>query len=200
MYLSKVGIKNFRCFNKQGIEIDFQPGINVIIGENNTGKSALIDVLRLAFSSGPGKREIYVTPQDFYLRADGTSAEEIAFDLTFSDLTEAEEAGFYEMLVMGEPMTAQLHLRYKKDPGSDRPKTNSWGGEKEGQAVSAQTLELINHTFLEALRDAERYLRPGRGSRIGRLVRKLVTANEEKDERCNSQAHEKSESLDSPGK
>ncbi len=183
MYLSKICIKNFRCFNEQGIEIDFQPGINVIIGENNTGKSALIDVLRLVFSSGPGRRDIYVTPQDFYLRADGISAEEIAFDLMFSSLSEAEEAGFYDLLVMGEPMTAQLHIRYKKEAlsGTERIRTSLWGGEKEGQLVSSQTLELINHIFLGALRDAERHLQPGRGSRIGQLIRKLVTVDEEKE-------------------
>lgn len=181
MYLSKFCIKNFRCFNKQGVEIDFRPGINVTIGENNTGKSALIDALRLVFSSGPGRREIYVTPQDFYVHEDGIAAEEIAFDLTFSDLSDAEEAGFYEMLVIREPMEAQFHIRYRREKGSDRIRTSLWGGEKEGQPVNSQTLELINHTFLGALRDAERHLRPGRGSHIGQLIRKLVTVEEEKD-------------------
>ena len=33
MYIASIRIHNFRCF--QDTTIDFQPGLNVIIGENN---------------------------------------------------------------------------------------------------------------------------------------------------------------------
>ncbi len=47
MYISKIEIENFRCFNNTRIE--FNQGVNVIIGENNAGKSTLLDALRLVF-------------------------------------------------------------------------------------------------------------------------------------------------------
>ena len=51
MYLERIKVRNFRCFNDNGIVANFRKGVNVIVGENNTGKSALIDALRIAFSA-----------------------------------------------------------------------------------------------------------------------------------------------------
>lgn len=47
MYIASIHIKNYRCFLDQ--QIEFQPGLNVIIGENNAGKTALVSALRLVF-------------------------------------------------------------------------------------------------------------------------------------------------------
>ena len=47
MYIAKLAITNFRCFHQTTVE--FQPGINVILGENNAGKTALLCALRLVF-------------------------------------------------------------------------------------------------------------------------------------------------------
>jgi len=45
MYLSKLHIKNFRSI--ASCELNFNAGLNVIVGENNIGKSTVIDALRL---------------------------------------------------------------------------------------------------------------------------------------------------------
>ena len=45
MFLSELKVKNFRCL--EDLRIVFQPGLNVIVGENNTGKTAVLDALRL---------------------------------------------------------------------------------------------------------------------------------------------------------
>lgn len=45
MHISKLKIKNFKCFNE--IEIEFDPNFNLIIGENNSGKSTIFEALRL---------------------------------------------------------------------------------------------------------------------------------------------------------
>lgn len=47
MYIAKLAITNLRCFRQTTVE--FQPGINVILGENNAGKTALLCALRLVF-------------------------------------------------------------------------------------------------------------------------------------------------------
>ncbi|MDP3444091.1 MAG: AAA family ATPase, partial [Ignavibacteria bacterium] len=55
MYLSNIKLWNFRKFGLEG-EIDFDKphldlnltkGLNVIIGENDSGKSAIIDAVKL---------------------------------------------------------------------------------------------------------------------------------------------------------
>jgi len=47
MYIARIRINNFRCF--RDAVIDFQPGLNVIIGENNAGKTTILKALSLVF-------------------------------------------------------------------------------------------------------------------------------------------------------
>ena len=51
MYIKQISIKNFRVFDENGIDVVFNKGVNAIIGENNSGKSALVDAIRIAFST-----------------------------------------------------------------------------------------------------------------------------------------------------
>lgn len=37
MYIKKLTIKNFRAFDEDGITLQFNKGVNAIIGENNSG-------------------------------------------------------------------------------------------------------------------------------------------------------------------
>ena len=55
MYISNLRLWNFRTFGSPDykidlkvphLEVDFKPGINVLIGENDTGKTAIIDAIR----------------------------------------------------------------------------------------------------------------------------------------------------------
>ena len=47
MYISKIRIQNYRCF--KDVSVEFNPGLNVIIGENNAGKTALLKAIGLLF-------------------------------------------------------------------------------------------------------------------------------------------------------
>lgn len=47
MYISRIKIQNFRCF--QDVEIEFSEGLNVIIGENNCGKTTIMKALQSFF-------------------------------------------------------------------------------------------------------------------------------------------------------
>lgn len=67
MYIAKLAITNLRCFRQTTVE--FQPGINVILGENNAGKTALLCALRLVFDRTgrlrPGLPDFYQGIDDF---------------------------------------------------------------------------------------------------------------------------------------
>lgn len=54
MYISKILIRNFRNFKNK--EIEFNDGINVIIGHNNAGKTNLIKALSLVIDTQNSKR------------------------------------------------------------------------------------------------------------------------------------------------
>lgn len=48
MYIASILLRNFRCFSDTSI--DLNPGLNVLIGENNAGKTAVVAALGLLFA------------------------------------------------------------------------------------------------------------------------------------------------------
>lgn len=45
MYLSKISIKDFRMFSDV-VEVSFSKGLNLLVGENGSGKSSVVDAYR----------------------------------------------------------------------------------------------------------------------------------------------------------
>jgi len=45
MYIQKISLSNYRCF--QNFSMEFQKGLNVIIGANNSGKTGLLYAIQL---------------------------------------------------------------------------------------------------------------------------------------------------------
>lgn len=52
MYLSKFQLFNYKSFRDSGL-LKFKPGINIIVGQNNSGKTALLEALTLNLSHKP---------------------------------------------------------------------------------------------------------------------------------------------------
>jgi predicted ATPase len=50
MYLSKFQLVNYKSFRDSGV-LEFKPGINIIVGTNNSGKTALLEALSLKFQN-----------------------------------------------------------------------------------------------------------------------------------------------------
>jgi putative ATP-dependent endonuclease of OLD family len=170
MYLEKFIIKNFRGIND--ISLTFNKGLNVLIGENNAGKTAIIDALRICLSYGNQRRDIYISQSDFHLdkNAISESADNIEFHLHFRIDNPQETGWFNDLLSVQDDGTQdlQLHFKFFLDE-NDRVKYKVWGGTNEGQAIAPEILFLIYHVHLDALRDAEQFLRPIRGNRLGQL-------------------------------
>ncbi|MBK5503547.1 ATP-dependent endonuclease [Bacillus sp. TH12] len=81
MYISELTINNFRSFNKK-TTLNFNDGINVIIGQNNAGKTTVIKALDILFNNSSSKRlkindfnrsasieELKVCPPKIYISA-----------------------------------------------------------------------------------------------------------------------------------
>lgn len=174
MYLKHFQVQNFRGINN--IELSFNKGLNILIGENNAGKTAIIDALRLCLSYGNQRRDIYVSSSDFHI--DKTTIQEgvgeIEFHLTFC-VERPEEVAWYGDLLNTNAdgsQDLQLHFRYSLDE-NERVKYKVWGGANEGQSIAPEILFLIYHVHLDALRDTEQYLKPVRGNRLGQLYSKI---------------------------
>jgi recombinational DNA repair ATPase RecF len=61
MYISRLQLLNYKSFRDSGV-LEFQPGINIIVGANNSGKTALLEAQSLSFKTSP-HRSIETLPQ-----------------------------------------------------------------------------------------------------------------------------------------
>ena len=86
MFITKVKVDNHKSFF-EGDWIEFSPGFNIISGKNNSGKTALLECIGLAFSNNPHKT-IKTVPQKS-LPPQGESKVSISFFLEKDEILEA---------------------------------------------------------------------------------------------------------------
>ena len=186
MYLSSLLIKNFRCFNDDEHIIDFNPGLTVLVGENDSGKSAIMDAIRIVLGTTDFSW-IRIETDDFY---NEDISREISIRCRFSALTSDEQASFLECLTY-EKQEAEnkpiLYFHWKskyllsfKPP---RPVSSfSTGKDGNGPAPSSEARELLRITYLRALRDAYSDMQAGRHSRLSQIVQNIPGLNQGKSE------------------
>jgi len=177
MFISKISIKGFRCFS-DSCEIPLNKGLTVLLGENGSGKSAIIDALRLLFWEDEYGRSSAITVNNFWRpsNADKNSpvSEKIRIDCEFSDLSESEQVKYLPWLNAHDPTRASLHLEIIYDKKSNKKiKRTIWAGDSKAGIFEWDTYNSIECNYLPPLRDAEERLRAIRGSRLSRLLTKL---------------------------
>lgn len=180
MYLASLTISNFRRFTKT--TLNFQPGLNVIVGPNNIGKSAVVDGLRalLAGADDPYPR---FTSDDIHLPKGGSATGEITFTFVFKDLDWDEEADFLHALIENSAgdVEAVIGVTYGDADKSGRLRARRWCGQFEDVPASSLMLDNLRSVYLQPLRDAEQNLRPGRNSQLSRLLH-LLSGKETREE------------------
>jgi len=99
MYLSTIDIKNFK--GVESLTINFDPKLNIIIGENGCGKTAVIDAIRLMYNLGNPKKDIYIGTEDFFFNP-STNVQSVRIELQyiFKGLSSSEKGALYEYLVL----------------------------------------------------------------------------------------------------
>lgn len=172
MYLSKVIIKNFRGIKE--LEVNFNKDINIIIGENGSGKTALIDAIRLLYSLGEQQRTIWISKEDFYCDiVTGEICETISFEYEFKGLSDKQKGALYEYLVLNDTEDfARLKLTYSEKNKKVRFEYSA--GEVEGQKPDTNTFELFQHYYLSALRDSTRDLLMPKQNILGQLIQRVA--------------------------
>ena len=94
MYLSELKTKNFRQFND--FSISFNKGLNLLVGENNAGKSSVIDAIRFTLDTTSAEW-VSLKDTDFHHGTD-----ELSIALKFEDLSSRELGIFLEHLTNEE--------------------------------------------------------------------------------------------------
>ncbi|MFJ9532647.1 ATP-dependent nuclease [Herbaspirillum sp. NPDC101396] len=173
MYLAELRIQNFRKL--RDATLHFQAGLNVIVGANNVGKSAVVDALR-ALLAGQDEPFPRLTIDDRH-RPRGEDAQgNIYFQYIFRGLTLDEEADFLAALTPDEAgrLEAHVHVQYGDADQTGRFKAKRWCGVHEEVPLTADMMENLRGVYLQPLRDASQSLRPSRNSQLSRLLHLLT--------------------------
>lgn len=181
MYLSELRIENFRSFGEEedAFLLRIQPGLTALVGENDAGKSVVIDALRFALSTRD-QEYIRVEESDFHQPPNkSTRRNEIRIRCKFEKLKSNEQGAFIEYLTYegdGDTKTPVLYVNWRASimarKGRRRytPTETRSGINADGPQFDYEARTLFASTYLRPLRDAERELSAGRNSRLSQIL------------------------------
>jgi putative ATP-dependent endonuclease of OLD family len=186
--LEELDLTNFRSFSKG--TVSFEPRLTVLVGENNGGKSNVIDALRLISTPLNGRREIYCEETDIRFGSTESSFEIAA---TFSGLSPPQQGRLLSATTDDSLTVAKFGLKY--DTIGKRPPIRPvlWAGRFKS-APKPGCHEVIRHVYLPPLRDAKRALASGNPTRIYALLKHFLVGRDS-DEVAKSLARESSDPI-----
>ena len=178
MWLRELQIRNFRKIDT--LTVSFPRGLTVLVGENNSGKTTIIDALRLMLFSSRDFDSLRLMEDDF--RA-GTEHAPIEISCRFTGLEDEDEVHFQECLVdIGDgKFEMQVNARVEFNEATNRCNVKMWGGETEGGSLPSNHYDRLATIYLQPLRDPERGLRPGQHSQVSRLIDCLTEEDQRED-------------------
>lgn len=177
MYLAGMEISRFRsCDN---VVISLRPDLTVLVGENNGGKSNVVDAIRLLTTPLSGRRERY--PEDDDVRRHAT-VPSFQIEGTFRDLSDTLKGLLISAVPDSTKSEAVFGYRYEaRSERAPRGKTTVWAGRFDANEPETGSSELIRHVYLPPLRDSHQVLGTGSGTRIMALLRNFLSTEQEQD-------------------
>lgn len=178
MYLAEMNIIGFRSVTE--LNLRFRAGLNVLVGPNNVGKTAVVDGLR-ALLTTTEEGALWVDSYDLH-QSTTSSVSDISFHYVLRDLSLDEEADFLPALKlisgpvgMDDKYEAHLYVRYTAIGDSGRMRAKRWCGDHEENRITSEMLDDLRAVYLPALRDPASGLKPSRRSQLARLIARLAS-------------------------
>ena len=194
MYLSEVHLWNFRKYGIEGesfedsapgVSVTFHDGLNVLIGENDSGKTAIIDAIRYTLGTQSGDW-IRIVESDFHVEGENRALDS-KIECVFRGFTPKEAGRFLEWIGTEEFNGEQnfvLKVRLTARNRGDRIVTDlRAGADPVGIPMDGDARALLRVTYLKPLRDADAELTPGRRSRFAQILRAHRLFQKTSDER-----------------
>lgn len=194
MYLAELNIWNFRKYgikgdsfetSKPGVSIPFSKGLNVLIGENDSGKTTIIDAIRYTLNTQSGEW-IHFDETDFHSE-DGKRVQDLKIECVFRGFSSQEAAHFLEWIgteEIDDTHSFVLKVRLTARIKGDRVATDlRAGADPVGIAMEGDARALLRVTYLKPLRDADAELTPGRRSRFAQILKAHSLFQKGKDEK-----------------
>src|SRR5690625_49632 len=181
MYLDSICLFNFRKFgtkngDKPVITVRFNPNFNILVGENDSGKSAVIDAIRYLLGSVSDDFE-RIKEDDFYSDSNDTYVDNFTIEGFFTGLSKEEAGAFLEWLSFDNSYEYQLRVilqvvRKVNENGQEYLDKKLLAGEKNCETrLDSLAKNLLKTTYLKPLRDASSELRPGFRSRLAQILK-----------------------------
>lgn len=184
MYLKTLNIWNFRKYgikgdsfetSTPGLSIEFNEGVNVLIGENDSGKTAIIDAIRYVLKTQSGEF-ILIEEKDFYQDSSGNRADELKIECVFKGFSNRDAGHFLEWL--GFEKTPDGKTQYilkvwlyaKIKDNIVYPYLRA-GVNTEGTYIEGEAKELLKVVYLKPLRDALADMTHGNKSRFAQILK-----------------------------
>lgn len=176
MYLSELKLWNFRKYGnpdwdlaKPHLLVPFNSGTNVLIGENDSGKTAILDAIKYVLKTHAFEW-IKIGKDDFYKNSD-----KLRIELFFEGFNDDEAKNFTEWLGWtGEGETAKPILRLilfaERNSSRILPYEVKAGMDEMGLALNADAKDYLKATYLKALRDANNELIAKKNSRLSQIL------------------------------
>lgn len=179
MYLKRIRASNFRVFgngaNTPELNWLLNPGLNILVGENDAGKTGIVDAIRQVLLT-TSYENIRLSEQDFHIHG-STRAQNLFIEATLCDLSDEQEASVLEWLTLEDDDTCSLiiHLQARYIPAQAMKRARvemivRAGKDGAGPEIGYAVRELVRTTYLRPLRDAEAELRSGRQSRLSQIL------------------------------
>ncbi len=168
MHLRRFYIQGFRsCLD---VEVDLQPTLTLLVGENNAGKSNIIEALRLATLPLSGRRTRYFEADDLTRGQTGP----IALTAEFAGLSPYQRAQYIGALDTVNETASYATRFYPRDDSHPRGRLEHLAGKAAAPDTEPEKRDQINHVYLTPLRDAQRELDSASGSRLAHIMKYLV--------------------------
>ena len=178
MYLESLKISRFRSFAESTVRL--KSDLTVLLGENNGGKSNIIDAIRLATQPLNGRRDRYADDDDIR-RGTGDQSFEIATQ--YDDLSEKMKGLLISAVPIPTENKALIGVRYEASlPTSTRGKFMTWAGQSGVGEPETGSLDSIRHVYLPPLRDAQKALGSSDGVRVMALLRHFLPSDKDEQE------------------
>ena len=186
-YISRVQIKNFRNFLNVDVALDHK---QVIIGENNVGKTNFLRVIQLILDKDYSDSDRQLTPEDFHdsIEKPMENGEEIEINLEIKGYEHNSKlkAQFVDAVISDDPPA--LRFTYKFVPNRDEfgkiinYKYFIFKGNNEDHRFTNEDRSYINIYVIRALRDVERELKSNKNSPIYKLVKQYEISTDDLQE------------------
>ncbi|MEQ6123992.1 AAA family ATPase [Pseudotenacibaculum sp. MALMAid0570] len=191
MYIETLSIKNFRGIKE--LKLNFNDNVNIIIGENNAGKSTIIDALRICLSIGKQWKDVGIkNDEDFHINVYELNSplEPIEFGLVFK-IEAPQDREYFQSLLWQNPddpddINLQIQARYSLETnpkGNQVLRWDIWGGQNPGQRIKPEEAQLLFYSYLEPLRNAELELKPySKGNKVTSLFKEMTKYNKRNEQ------------------